>query len=192
MGLIPSLDTPSYNAAERELLLQAARRAIAEGVAGRRYRPTTTEFPPTLCQPRATFVTLETAGELRGCIGSLEPRRPLIEDVIENAYAAAFHDPRFPPLTAAELDRLAVRLSVLSERTPLHFSSEDELLAQLRPGIDGLVLTDGHRRGTFLPVVWQSLPDRCEFWAQLKCKAGLSESHWSPTLRVERYTTESF
>lgn len=189
---MPSLDTPSYNAAERELLLQAARRAIAEGVAGRRYRPTPTEFPPTLCQPRATFVTLEMAGELRGCIGSLESRRPLIEDVIENAYAAAFHDPRFPPLTAAELDRLVVRLSVLSELTPLRFSSEDELLAQLRPGIDGLVLTDGHRRGTFLPVVWQSLPDRREFWVQLKHKAGLPESHWSPTLRVGRYTTESF
>lgn len=189
---MPSLDTPSYNAAERDLLLQAARAAIAEGVAGRRYRPTTTELPPALRQPRASFVTLETAGELRGCIGSIEPRRPLIEDVIENAYAAAFHDPRFPPLTAAELDRLTVRLSVLSELTPLRFSSEDELLTQLRPSIDGLVLTDGHRRGTFLPAVWQSLPDRREFWSQLKHKAGLAESHWSPTWRVERYTTESF
>lgn len=171
---------------------QAARTAITEGLAGRRYRPTTTEFPPALRQPRATFVTLETLGELRGCIGSIEPRRPLIEDVIENAYAAAFHDPRFPPLTAPELDRLAVRLSVLSELTPLCFSSEDDLLAQLRPGVDGLVLTDGHRRGTFLPVVWQSLPDRQEFWAQLKHKAGLPASYWSPALRVERYTTESF
>lgn len=189
---MPSFDPSRYSAAERDRMLQAARTAITEGVAGRRYRAAPTEFPSALRQPRASFVTLETLGELRGCIGSIEPRRPLIEDVIENAYAAAFHDPRFPPVTAAELDGLIVRLSVLSELVPLHFSSEDDLLAQLRPGIDGVVLTDGQRRGTFLPVVWQSLPDRREFWAQLKHKAGLPASYWSPTLRVERYTTESF
>jgi AmmeMemoRadiSam system protein A len=152
------------------------------------------------CQPNSasrvprssTFVTLHLDGQLRGCIGSLEAHRPLAEDVAANAFAAAFRDPRFPPVSRAEAARLALEISVLSPAEPMHFRSEADLLAQLRPGIDGLILSDLGRRGTFLPSVWSQLPAARDFLVHLKHKAGLPADHWSATLSVERYTTESF
>jgi len=120
----------------------------------------------------------------------LEARRPLAEDVVQNAFAAAFGDPRFPPVTEPEVDKLDIHISVLSPLEEMHFASEADLLRQIRPGIDGLVLEDGPYRGTFLPAVWESLPDKRDFLRHLKIKAGLPPDYWSNTLRVWRYTTE--
>ena len=188
-----SSDPPRFSQDQRRTLLAVARASIEEGLKrGHPLHPRPQDFDPLLAAPGAAFVTLERAGRLRGCIGSLEARRPLVLDVSENAFAAAFRDPRFPPLSAGELGDLAIRISVLSPAEPLEFRSESDLLAKLRPGVDGLVLEDGDRRGTFLPSVWESLPEPVLFWQQLKQKAGLPPEHWSDSLKVYRYTTESF
>lgn len=145
-----------------------------------------------LVERRATFVTLRVQGQLRGCIGQLKPRDPLAQSVAANAFAAAFRDPRFEPLVATELVGLAIQISVLSEPEPLTFESQEELLQQLRPGTDGLILAEGTRTGTFLPSVWSAIPRRQDFIEQLKRKAGLAEDYWSKTLTVARYTTETW
>lgn len=124
----------------------------------------------------ASFVTLTIRQSLRGCIGSLEATRPLIVDVAQHAHAAAFCDPRFSPLTPEELTHLAIHISVLSPSAPLTFESEEQLSAALRPGIDGLVIARGQNRATFLPAVWQSIPDPDQFIRYLKRKAGLADS----------------
>ncbi len=150
------------------------------------------EYPPPLQELRASFVTLQEQNQLRGCIGSLEPRRPLVKDVAENTCAAGFNDPRFPPLQARELRQLDIHISVLGVPEPLPVSSEQDLLHQLRPNIDGLILKKGEKRSTFLPTVWESLPDPETFVRKLKEKAGLPQDYWSPSVEVFRYTTESF
>jgi AmmeMemoRadiSam system protein A len=180
-------------ARERQLLFQIARNAISRGLeTGGKYSFKTESLPDELKEKRATFVTLTIGGELRGCIGMLEACRPLAEDVAENAQAAAFGDPRFPPLAPKEFEQLEIRISVLSPPEELTFSSEEDLLNQIRPGIDGLILQDGFHRGTFLPSVWQELPEKELFWVHLKRKAGLPANYWSDTVRVFRYTTECF
>jgi len=136
----------------------------------------------------ATFVTLTQDGALRGCIGSLQAHRPLRDDVADNARKAAFADPRFTPLTAEELGRTRVEVSLLSPQAPLRFGSEAEALAQLRPGLDGVVLTWGRHRGTFLPQVWEQLPTREAFLNGLKRKAGLPEDFWADDVVLSRYT----
>lgn len=177
----------------RERLLEIAGESIKYGLThGRPLTVDVTRYPAELQAQRASFVTLHVAGALRGCIGSLEAARPLIQDVAHNAYSAAFEDPRFPPVTVAEADRLDIHISVLTPAEPLSFASEHDLVAQLRPGVDGLILIEGARRGTFLPSVWDSLPEPRSFLRQLKVKAGLPEDYWSQTLQVHRYTTESF
>lgn len=189
---MPSTE-PVYGAEARRALLAIARDSIDHGVAhGTALQPDLAALPAELGEPRATFVTLHLDGQLRGCIGSLEAHRPLAEDVAANAFAAAFRDPRFPPVSRTEAARLALEISVLSPAEPMHFRSEADLLAQLRPGIDGLILSDLGRRGTFLPSVWSQLPAARDFLVHLKHKAGLPADHWSATLSVERYTTESF
>lgn len=189
---MPSTEA-AYGTAERRQLLALARASIDHGLAhGAPLQPDLPTLPASLRAARAAFVTLHLDGALRGCIGSLEARRPLAEDVAENAFAAAFRDPRFSPVTAAEVARLELQISVLSPPEPLAFASEAELLALLRPGVDGLILADCGRRGTFLPSVWAQLPEAREFLAHLKRKAGLPADHWSSTLTVARYTTESF
>jgi AmmeMemoRadiSam system protein A len=140
-----------------------------------------------LSRPAATFVTLKMHGELRGCIGTLEPFRPLGLDVRENALAAAFRDPRFLPLTTGEFEATTVEVSLLSESRALDIAGEDDLLARLRPGHDGLVLRYGHHRATFLPQVWDALADPRDFVAALKRKAGLPADFWSPQMVVSRY-----
>jgi uncharacterized protein len=150
------------------------------------------EIPAELREERATFVTLTIGGRLRGCIGMLEACRPLAEDVAANAVSAAFEDPRFPPLTEKEFEKLEIHISVLSPPEELLFSSEEDVLSQIRPGIDGLILRDGHHRGTFLPSVWEELSEKEHFWAHLKLKAGLPTNYWSDTVQVFRYTTEYF
>lgn len=190
MSIDQKITLPSQDQAT---LLQLARLAIATGVKEHRNMTVeTTQYPETLQAKRATFVTLTLNGELRGCIGNLEAHRSLAEDVVHNAQAAALSDPRFPPVTAAEIDRLRLHISVLTPADPLTFDSEHDLIRQLRPGTDGLILQNDTHRATFLPSVWESLPDPAEFIQHLKLKAGLPANHWSATIQVSRYTTLSF
>ena len=168
-----------------ELLLKLARATIAQGVG----KPATAlEEPAWLREPGACFVTLRQGERLRGCIGSLEARRALGEDVRANAHAAAFRDPRFRPLTAEEFDRTTVEVSLLSPLSPLVVASEAEALAQLRRGIDGVVFQYGHHRSTYLPQVWEELKEPLEFLATLKQKAGLPPDFWDPDVKLARYT----
>jgi len=167
-------------------LLTIARSAIAERLdLGSSVEPS----DPALTQLGATFVTLHSYGALRGCIGSLEPVRPLGVDVRENALAAAFRDPRFPPLTARELDATSVDVSLLSPAQRLVVTDEEDLMRQLRPGIDGLILEHDGRRATFLPQVWESIPDPRDFVAALKEKAGWPQGFWGARMNVYRYVT---
>jgi len=183
----------SCTSAERARLLDVALQAIEAGLqSGSVPVHDPLRYPPALAARRASFVTLKRGGNLRGCIGSLVPVTSLVEDVARNAFAAAFRDPRFPALTAAELQDLEIGISVLGSTEALAFSSEQQLLGMLRPGVDGLILQDGRHRGTFLPSVWESLPDPADFLLHLKLKAGLPGDHWSPAVKVERYTTVSF
>lgn len=175
----------------RDLLLETARNAIRHGLNyGSSPKIRCEDFPEALREPRASFVTLEINGQLRGCIGSLEARRPLVEDIAGNAYSAAFSDPRFSPLTESEFPRLEIHVSILGPAEPMLFTSEQDLLRQIRPGKDGLILEDQGKRGTFLPSVWESLPTAQMFLDHLRIKAGLPSDYWSDTLRVYRYTTE--
>ncbi|MBD3669945.1 MAG: AmmeMemoRadiSam system protein A [Gammaproteobacteria bacterium] len=182
-----------YSQSERLLLLQTALSSIRYGLQHGKPMPVDlTTTPESLRQHRASFVTLQRHHQLRGCIGSLLPERPLIEDVSSNAYAAAFSDPRFPALEDIELPELDLELSVLSLPELIYVNNERELLDQLRPGIDGLIIKDGLRRATFLPTVWGQLSKPEEFLSHLKRKAGLAADYWSDTMEIERYTTESF
>jgi AmmeMemoRadiSam system protein A len=133
-------------------------------------------------------VTLKLAGQLRGCIGSLSVQRSLLEDVRANARAAAFNDPRFPPLRFEELSTIRIEVSLLSTQERMAFSDEADALSQLRPGIDGIVLEHGRHRGTFLPQVWDSLPEPKSFLSELKRKAGLAPDTWDAEIRLSRYT----
>ena len=185
--------TNTLSLQDRATLLEVARASIQHGLRHRQALEVNPgDYPESLRPLRATFVTLEKGGQLRGCIGALTAYQPLVQDVAAHAYAAAFEDPRFPELRMEEFSALEVHISVLSPPEPLHFGSEDELLAQLRPGEDGLILHFRHHRGTFLPSVWEHLADPYVFLAQLKQKAGLPLDFWSPELQVERYTTEYF
>lgn len=182
-----------FTAEERNQLLTLAESSIRYGLTHHRPLPIVlTAYPESLRQPGACFVTLTSRGALRGCIGTLTPHHPLVMDVAHNAYAAATCDPRFPPLTSCELHELELHLSVLTTPQPMCFSSESDLLAQLKPGIDGLIIEDQGCRGTFLPSVWESLPKPADFLCHLKMKAGLPSDHWSKTLQVSCYQTESF
>jgi len=145
-----------------------------------------------LREPGASFVTLRLDEELRGCIGTIDAHRALGDDVAWNARAAAYRDPRFPPVSAMERDRLQVEVSVLSRREPLATSSESDALAQLRPGIDGIALEYRGASATFLPQVWESLPEPGAFLEHLRRKAGLPGRFWHPDVRLSRYTVEKF
>lgn len=182
-----------YNPVQRKTLLQLAKDSIAHGLKqGRAKAIDIEDYDSELQQARACFVTLHKNGQLRGCIGSLEAQRELVRDVAENAFAAAFRDPRFRPVEQKELDRLALSISVLTPSSEILFDSQQSLIDQIRPGIDGLILQYGHHRGTFLPSVWEQLPTTEEFLQHLKLKAGLAADFWSDDLRVFRYQTESF
>ena len=141
-----------------------------------------------LQRPGATFITLKNNGRLRGCIGSLSVHRSLLDDIRANARAAAFKDPRFGPLRFEELNSIRIEVSLLSALQPMVFSDEADALSQLRPGIDGLVLECGDKRGTFLPQVWENLPEPRAFLGELKRKAGLAADFWDAGLRLSRYT----
>jgi uncharacterized protein len=147
---------------------------------------------PWLREPGACFVTLTQNEQLRGCIGTLQAHRPLLVDVRANAVAAAFRDPRFAPLSAREFDTTEVEVSLLSPMQALVFDDEADALAQLRPGLDGVVFEFGARRSTFLPQVWEQLPDVEDFMAHLKHKAGLPPDFWHTNVRLQRYTVSKW
>jgi AmmeMemoRadiSam system protein A len=178
---------------QRQLLLGLAAGAIEAGLEHNgplHIEPA--DCPDWLEEKRATFVTLKSAGMLRGCIGTLLAHTSLYEDVTRNAWAAASRDPRFSPVTAAELSGLDIQISILGIPEKITFDSEHDLASQLRPGIDGLILTDKSASGTFLPAVWESCPEPGNFLQHLKLKAGLEADYWSDTIEASRYTTESF
>lgn len=176
---------------DARLMLQLAAESIEHFLlTGRKLKIDLDKLPESLCQQGAVFVTLTLKGHLRGCIGHLEATQPLLLDVIENARLAAFNDPRFAPLTEKEFNKVIISISVLSAAELMQFTSELDLLNQIRPGIDGLILEEGVYRGTFLPSVWESLPEPGEFLSHLKQKAGLHETYWSDSLKVSRYTTQ--
>ncbi len=167
------------------ILLTLARNVIAQALA-ERTRPHAE--PPWLDEPGATFVTLSQHGELRGCVGSLEARRALRADVEANAHAAAFRDPRFAPLGLREYADTDIEVSVLSALSVIEFAGQQQALAELRPGVDGVVFEYGARRSTFLPQVWEQLPEPRQFLAHLTQKAGLPAGFWDDEIKLWRYT----
>lgn len=180
------------NAQQGKILLQIARTAIAQALHVSCTAAEVEENMSWLNKPGATFVTLIQYGELRGCVGSLQACDPLLEDVSNNAVLAALRDQRFVPLAEEELDTIEVEVSLLSQLQPLGFNSEVDVLSQLRPNIDGIVLECGPYRSTFLPQVWESLPQPQQFLAKLKSKARLAEDFWSEEIKLSRYTVSKW
>lgn len=182
--------TPALPDDAGPVLLAAARAAIAESLGT--CAPTPSPWPGWADTVLGTFVTLTQDGELRGCIGTLVEHLPLREGLAANAVRAARHDPRFPALTADELARTRLEVSVLSQAEPLAVTSEDEALTALRPGVDGVIFTAGRHQATFLPQVWEQLPDPRTFLAHLRRKAGLAPGYWGPDVRLSRYTVQAW
>jgi len=182
------------NRAEQEILLKIAREALEKSVTGQPLPSVNLEaLPPSLQEDGASFVTLTVQGRLRGCIGALQAYQPLAEDVQEHAVAAALQDPRFPNVTPEELPRISIEVSVLSPRTPLEYQNAQELLKKIRPGVDGVVLQDGLRKATFLPQVWEKLPDPELFLSQLCMKMGAPADLWrKKPLDVYIYQVQEF
>lgn len=176
-------------AAAGDVLLPMARAAISTALG----QPSSAaENALWLQEPCACFVTLTMQRQLRGCIGTLEAHRSLLADVKSNAVAAALQDTRFAPLTLAELVSTQLEVSVLSPMQALQFHDEAHALVQLRPGLDGVVFEYGHYRSTFLPQVWEQLPDVHEFMHHLKQKAGLPPGFWSAGVRLKRYSVHKW
>jgi AmmeMemoRadiSam system protein A len=172
-------------------LVEIARGAVANGL-GLSSVPVRRNHLPWLLQPGATFVTLKKDGQLRGCMGSLEASRPLGQDVASNARAAAFEDPRFPKLARDEWPRCEVEVSLLSAPKPIHFADEADLHAQIRPGEDGLILECDGKRATYLPQVWEGMPDKRQFLQELAKKAGLPEGTRIARCKLSRYRVRKF
>ncbi len=179
---------------EKQTLLRMAREAMESGVRGEKLPPLDkTSLPSRLLEPGASFVTLTMHGQLRGCIGALEAYQSLVDDVREHALAAALEDPRFPPVSERELTGIQIEVSRLTRPVPLEYSTADDLLSKLRPHVDGVILKDGYRRATFLPQVWEKIPDRAEFLDNLCYKMGARGDLWrSRHLDVLVYQVEEF
>ncbi len=185
--------SPDPNDRHGPKLLKLARRSIEHGLVHNKPLPVEHEaLPQALTERRATFTTLRLEGDLRGCRGTLVAERPLAEDVSLSAFQAAFEDPRFEPLRKFELDVVRLEVAVLTPMQPFPVADEDDLLAQLEPGVDGLVLIAGLRRATFLPKVWDQLPEPKAFLGALKLKAGLSRDYWSNDITLQRYRTTAY
>jgi AmmeMemoRadiSam system protein B/AmmeMemoRadiSam system protein A len=177
----------------RDPLINIAQQSIRHGIQnGNCPNVDVLGFPHPLRTLRRTFVSVHTGGKLRGCVGSLVANSPLIADVVQNAYRAAFEDKRFKPLSEEDLAETDISVSILSTPRPMTFRDEADLVAQIQPDTDGLILQDGQKRGIFLPVVWEQIAAPGDFLRHLKNKAGLPLDHWSDGLKVWRYTTESF
>lgn len=181
--------SPGLSAGHRSLLLKLARESIRsylEGKPAPRF-----SIPESLAVKQGAFVTLKIDGGLRGCIGHILPIEPLFKSVIDNAVNAAFHDPRFPPLSKDELKQVNIEVSVLSVPKSLPFKSPDDLLKKLRPKIDGVILKKGHAASTFLPQVWEDLPDKTDFLEHLSRKACLPKDAWKES-EFQVYQAEHF
>jgi len=177
----------------RMQLLRLARSSIDHGlVHGEQLPVDCDELPRVLRYPAATFTTLHIEGRLRGCCGTLDAVRPLAEDVVRSAFRAAFRDPRFDPVGKSELDAMRLEVSVLSPLEPIPVFNEADLLNSLTPGIDGLVIVADGASATFLPKVWEMLPDPRQFLAALKTKCGLADDYWSDRLEFKRYRTTCY
>lgn len=170
-------------------IIAAARRALQHAVKNEVYRPQRKDYDEHLFDRGAVFVTLHKDGELRGCVGSLYPRQAVVADIAANARAAALEDGRFEPLAPEELDDIRVSVSLLTGYERINYSDEADLLEQMQPGVDGIVIRDGDRQGLFLPSVWEQLPDKKSFLNNLKLKAGMSPSFWSNDIKVYRFRT---
>ena len=183
------------DAGARKTLFDLAREVVRQAALHGGKPPTVNidgQLPRALMAQRATFVTLNIDGRLRGCRGSILAHQSLINDVANNAFQSGFGDPRFPPLSQGELEQLEFHVSILSTPRRIYCSSQAELLAVLRPDVDGLIIRDGDRQSLFLPSVWAQIHDPQTFLQHLRAKAGLSPNHWSPTFEAYRFTTESF
>jgi AmmeMemoRadiSam system protein A len=183
------------DAGARKTLLDLAREVVKQAAIDGGQAPRLNiqgTLPRSLNAQRATFVTLSIGGQLRGCRGSVLAHRSLVADVADNAFKSGFGDPRFPPLTQAELAQLEFHISILSSPRRIACASEAELLRALRPDIDGLIIRDSGKQALLLPSVWEHLHDPVQFVRQLKLKAGLGAEHWSPTLEAYRFGAESF
>lgn len=180
--------------AEQKTLLRLAREAMESGVRGQKYPPLDQALlTPSLREEGSSFVTLTVRGQLRGCIGSLEPYQPLAEDVREHAVAAALQDPRFPPVQEAELNGITIEISRLTRPVPLEYSDAEDLLTKLRPQVDGVILRDGLHRATFLPQVWEKICDPVEFLDNLCYKMGTNPDLWRRKhMEVLTYQVEEF
>ena len=186
-------DTARLSPNHRAAALRIARQTLDSRVKrGKAPAINMDSFPAPLQSMAPAFVTLTMNGRLRGCIGSLKAHQPLAQDILNNTVKAGFHDPRFNEVTAADITKLDIEIAILSAPAPIEFSDEADLIGQLCPGRDGLILIDGRYRGTFLPKVWDSLETPEKFLSGLKVKAGLARDHWSDDLQVLRYVTESF
>jgi len=190
-----SSNPPPLTQEQGRVLLSVARTTLKEHFG----RPTdkdpnaVPQTDPALQVPSGTFVTLKIGGDLRGCIGTLTGREPLVEGVRTHALNAAFHDPRFQPLTAEELSRVTIEVSVLTEPQPLIYDGADDLIAKLRPNVDGVILRKGYASATFLPQVWEQLPKPEAFLTHLCLKAGLSADAWRKgQLEVQTYQVQYF
>lgn len=190
----PTQILDSLEVSERTLLLKLARQALEDGVCGRPMSPLNLNvLSPRLRQPGASFVTLTSHGELRGCIGALEASQPLVEDVRQHAVAAALEDFRFPPVHPEELPFIKIEISRLTTPELLEYRDAEDLLRQLRPGVDGVVLMDGLRRATFLPQVWEKVPEPEIFLGMLCRKMGAPTEVWRKMkLTVLTYQVEEF
>ncbi len=182
------------NAEEKQTLLRLAREALQQGVAGQTMPVLNLQsLPPALRATGASFITLTIAGELRGCIGALEPYQPLAEDVREHAVAAALEDPRFPPVSREEVGRIKIEISRLTLPRDLEYTDAEDLLGKLHPHVDGVILRDGMRRATFLPQVWEKIPDKEQFLDNLCYKMGAAPDTWRRKhLEVLTYQVEEF
>lgn len=177
---------------DKEQLMAIARHSISYGLSHDTAPAIDiSQYSADLQSHGASFVTLNINHQLRGCIGTLKAYQPLARDVAEHAFAAAFKDPRFSPLTDIENNQLEIHISVLMPAETMHCQSEADLLQQLQPGIDGLILKAGHHQATFLPSVWESLADSKQFVQHLKLKAGLDKNYWSDDIQLQRYRTLS-
>jgi len=179
---------------ERQTLLRMARETMESAVKGEKLHPSgASTVSSKLREEGASFVTLTIGGQLRGCIGTLEARQSLADDVCEHAVAAALEDPRFPPVREDELNRIQIEVSRLTRPVPLEYRDADDLLSKLRPHVDGVILRDGFRRATFLPQVWEKIPDPSGFLDNLCYKMGVSHDQWRRKhLEVLVYQVEEF
>lgn len=179
---------------EQKTLLRLAREAMEHAVQGKDLPPLdASALTPSLREHGASFVTLTMNGQLRGCIGALEARQSLAEDVREHAVAAALEDPRFPPVSEDELSGINIEVSRLTRPVPLQYKDADDLLSKLRPHVDGVILSEGFRRATFLPQVWEKIPDPSAFLDNLCYKMGANPTAWRARhLEVLTYQVEEF